>query len=175
MSQETNEARLVTWIARTGQGDRVAFRELYDQSAGLLLAVAMRLLRDRDRAEDALQDAFVQIWHRAADYHAGRGTAMGWMVSIVRYRAIDLLRREQRHDGPDGSAVEAMEVPDFATSQDLADCMDRLSGSQQQSIALAFFEGLTHEELALRLASPMGTIKSRIRRALTRLRECLAA
>lgn len=175
MSEEANEAELVTWLARTGQGDRAAFRDLYDRCAGLLLAVALRLLRDRSRAEDVLQDAFVQIWHRAADYHRGRGTAMGWMVSIVRYRAIDLLRREQRHSGTEAGAPEAIDFPELEDSHDLADCMERLSGSQQQSIALAFFEGLTHEELSRRLASPMGTIKSRIRRALTRLRECLEA
>lgn len=174
MAEAIEDAALLTWIARTGQGDRTAFTQLYTATSATLLAVALRLLRDRARAEDALQDAFVQIWHKASEYHAGRGPVLGWMVSIVRYRAIDQLRREGRIRADDSGAELADEsLVAAAEHEDLQDCIERLSGSQQQSIALAFFEGLTHEQLARRLASPMGTIKSRIRRGLARLRECL--
>lgn len=174
MAESADDAALLSWIARTGQGDRAAFSQLYAATSGTLLAVALRLLRDRARAEDALQDAFVQIWHKASEYHAGRGPVLGWLVSIVRYRAIDQLRRDGRIAVQNSDAELADEsLVAAAEHEDLRDCIERLSGSQQQSIALAFFEGLTHEQLAHRLASPMGTIKSRIRRGLARLRECL--
>ena len=174
------ESELLYLLSRTGLQDRQAFRRLYELTSGKLLAVALRLMRDRTRAEDILQDAYVQIWHRAQDYHAQRGTVMGWLVTIVRYRAIDVLRRERIT----GSAAELEDIedpsptPDFVTgareeADALEECMRRLSPSQRQSISLAFLDGLTHEQLAGRLDSPLGTIKSRIRRSLERLRECL--
>jgi RNA polymerase sigma-70 factor (ECF subfamily) len=175
-----DERELMHLLARTALKDRMAFRRLYDRTSGKLLAVALRLMRDRDRAEDVLQDAFVQIWHRAQDYHALRGTVMGWLVTIVRYRAIDTLRRERLS----ASDAELVDIEDPAPTPEaetgareetdaLTECMRRLSPTQRQSISLAFLDGLTHEQLAGRLDSPLGTIKSRIRRSLERLRECL--
>jgi RNA polymerase sigma-70 factor (ECF subfamily) len=163
-----------------------------------LHAVALALLRDSALAEDALQDAFVQAWHRAGEFHSDRGTVLTWLTTIVRYRAIDILRKRAKggapgnlqpvsvdplsldflqqgsgdsdddgHRGPLANAIEREE------SVMLHDCLDRLSNSQQRSVALAFFRGFTHQELANCLAEPLGTIKSRLRRSLARLKDCL--
>lgn len=175
-----DDAQLVTLLARAGQGDRGAFKELYDATAATLLGVAMQLLRERARADDALQDAFIQIWHRAGEYNVQRGSVLGWLATIVRYRAIDQRRKDARLVSDDvlpelldeSATAEQLGVA-LESAAELRDCMDRLSLSQRQSIALAFFEGLTHDQLAARLTAPLGTIKSRIRRGLSRLKECL--
>lgn len=175
-----DDTKLVALLARSGQGDRSAFKELYDATAGTLLGVAMQLLRERSRAEDALQDAYIQIWHKASEYNVQRGSVLGWLATIVRYRAIDMQRRDARLQT--GASLPEMVDPQLSAEQlsaaleqasELKECMDRLSQSQRQSIALAFFEGLTHDQLAVHLTAPLGTIKSRIRRGLTRLKECL--
>lgn len=177
--------QLQHWLARTAQGDHRAFRQLYDATSSRLLAVAMQLLGERALAEDALQDAYVQVWHRAGDYHGGRGSVMTWMGTLVRYRAIDLLRR-RRPDRltsvdpsdlePSLSATDAPPMEQVSDEQDvnaLTQCIGRLSPEQQRSVSLAFFRGYTHSELAGFLSQPLGTIKSRVRRSLTRLRDCL--
>ena len=166
---------LLRCLALSGQGDRAAFQRLFDATAGTLLAVALRILRDRANAEDAVQDAFVQIWHKAGDYHAGRGTVLAWMIGIVRYRAIDQLRRERVRQATDlGDVADDFLIEEPGDDRALRECLDRLSDDQRLTIHLAFFEGLTHAQLATRLTTPLGTIKTRIRRALQRLRECLA-
>ena len=186
-NKELNE-ELLRLLTATAGGDRRAFNQLYDATSPYLFAVAIRLMHRRASAEDVLQDAYVQVWHRAGDYHTQRGTVLGWMTALVRYRAIDMLRKNRKDTpfDPDvhgraedlsqaenaGDAAlrsaEAGENADF-----LKECVSRLSGSQRQSVALAFFQGLTHAELALRLAQPLGTVKSRLRRSLKRLKDCL--
>lgn len=198
MSDSPNEI-LRNLLRATAQGESAAFRTLYDETSARLFAVALAMLQDSALAEDVLQDAFVQIWHRAGDYHADRGNVLTWLTTIVRYRAIDLLRKRRR-GGPadeprsfdvdpadidyllvqdddtansgDGTSPLACAISSEENSQ-LRDCVERLSNSQQKSVALAFFRGFTHKELADCLAEPLGTIKSRLRRSLARLRECL--
>lgn len=175
------EPDLLNLLARTAQRDAQAFKELYDHTAPQLNAIALRILKQQTLAEDALQDTYIQIWHRAEDYHADRGSVMAWLTGIMRYRAIDLLRRNPG-DGASAHSATETEDPDpqpdtFAAAKEashtLHDCLARLSDSQRQSISLAYFEGLTHQELAARTGAPLGSVKSRIRRALQRLRECL--
>ena len=177
---------LLHLIGRTASRDQAAFRELFELTSPKLLGVAIQVLRERAAAEDALQDAFVQIWQRASEYQASRGSVMAWLATIVRYRAIDQVRKQKvTYALGQGESAEQIEVPDMSTQPDLIanalednahlrECLQRLSESQRRSVLLAFFEGLTHEELAARVAEPIGTIKSRIRRGLLRLRECLA-
>ena len=176
---------LLHLMGRTAARDQAAFRELFELTSPKLLGVALQILRERAAAEDALQDAFVQIWQRASEYQSGRGSVMAWLATIVRYRAIDQARKQKvTYALGQGDAAEQIEVPDMSTQPDLIanaledqeqlqHCLQRLSESQRRSVLLAFFEGLTHEELAARVAEPIGTIKSRIRRGLMRLRECL--
>ena len=198
MSTDTDD-RLGNLLRATAHGDAMAFKALYDRSAPRLHAVALTMMRDSELAEDVLQDAFVQIWHRAGDYHADRGSVLAWMTTIVRYRGIDLLRRRRQasqaagsgqvsidpaamdniREGGTGSELGSGQPGPLARAMSsevnslLRDCIKRLSSKQRHSIALAFFRGLTHQELADALAEPIGTIKSRLRRSLKRLKECL--
>ena len=198
MSDNPNE-QLKQLLGATARGDAKAFKSLYDQTSSRLHAVALAIMRDSDLAEDVLQDAFVQVWHRASEYHADRGSVFTWLTTIVRYRGIDLLRKRgrdgssgnsntvdldpatidylQNHNAEDdGDNARPGPLASAITSEEssqLHDCIDRLSNNQQRSIALAFFRGFTHQELADCLAEPLGTIKSRLRRSLQRLKDCL--
>lgn len=174
---------LAELIAATVRGDRAAFSRLYGATGPQLFAVALRIVKRRDRAEEVLQDAYVSIWHRARDYDADKGSVLTWMASIVRHRAIDILRRERPTTPLDDAAgVEAWAdtAPGpldaaiaSAEARRVRDCLDRLEGKQREAILLAYYDGLTQEQLAVRLAVPLGTIKSWVRRGLLRLKECL--
>lgn len=164
--------------------DRKALARLYDATAPQLLGVIHRLVRRRDLAEEILHDVFLRVWERAASYAPERGPAMAWLVSVARHAALDTLRRRQREvalDEVPGYAETADPEPDpyqrmirTAAGRALADCLDQLETEQRYCIVLAYHEGLTHEELAARLARPLGTVKSWVRRGLQRLRRCLA-
>lgn len=191
MTASVDNARLARWLGAAARGDTGAFQKLYDATSAYLFAVAIKLLNDNALAEDVLQEAYVQVWHRAADYHRDRGAVRTWLATIVRYRAIDLIRKRntQRTNVVDPSAIAELEQtrqPDdeddaqpLATAMAVEDsrllrgCLERLSDTQRHSVYLAFFHGLTHSELAQSLAEPLGTIKSRLRRSLTRLKKCL--
>jgi RNA polymerase sigma-70 factor (ECF subfamily) len=167
---------------RVGQRDRAAFRALYDATASHLFAIALRIVRQRDLAEDVLQESFVSIWDRAPDYDPVRGSAMSWLVTIVRHRAIDTIRRLSVR--PEGSSAgdEALALmisgADTATDRGaerraLERCLAELDEQPRQVIVYAYALGYTHEELAARFKAPLGTIKSWIRRSLDRLKLCL--
>jgi len=171
-------------LSAVALGDRQAFEKLYQATSGQLYAVSLQLLQQQQLAEDALQDAFVSIWHKAADYRQDRGTVLTWMVSIVRYRALDLIRskkvrKEQRWLDESGELMEADDPSphfNFMQSRDRAkidDCLDELDQTQADAISLAFFRGYTHREVGRHMASPLGSVKSWIRRGLQGLRRCL--
>jgi len=168
-------------LAQTALGDKRAFHALYETTSPQIMGLLMSMLRRRDLAEDLLQDTYVKVWHRAGDYHAQRGQVSTWIASIARYAAIDLLRSEAiRRPASDDtdSAVDPLASASRALVEDedqsrLLECLDALSSDQRQTISLAFYRGYTHEELALQLATPLGTVKAWIRRGLNRLRECL--
>jgi RNA polymerase sigma-70 factor (ECF subfamily) len=183
-------------LARTGLGDRRAFAELYDRTSSHLYAVVLRIQRDRALAEDLLQEVYVSVWRAASGFDAARSQPLTWLTSIARNRAIDGLRRAQsqprlesttRHSDNDSDderedALEATPSQDAgplellgraSDARQLSQCMDRLSAAQRQSIALAFFDGLSHAEVAERLREPLGTVKSWVRRALATLKGCL--
>ncbi|MGE0255809.1 MAG: sigma-70 family RNA polymerase sigma factor [Alphaproteobacteria bacterium] len=178
MDAEEEAAALLAACAR---GDEAALRQLYDDHAPQLLGVAVRILRDRALAEDALHEAFVQIWRRAAEFARRRGSARGWMTSIVRYRAIDLQRRRRREVvDPDPLADAADEAPSAESAMVLNEevarlrtCLDTLSADQRRTVALAYLEGATREDIAQRTGAPVPTVKSWLRRGLIALRECL--
>jgi RNA polymerase sigma-70 factor (ECF subfamily) len=179
-------------LARTGLGDRSAFAQLYERSSGHLFAVVLRIQRDRALAEDLLQDIYVSVWKAAAGFDAARSQPLTWLTSIARNRAIDSLRRAQAQprlhsttrddddsDRPaDEGAADAgpgpLELLDQASdARELSRCMEGLSAPQRQSVALAFFDGLSHAEVAQQLRQPLGTVKSWVRRALIALKSCL--
>lgn len=186
VATETNVAELETLadlLFATGQGDRRAFARLYTLSAPTLFAVAMRLLRQRELAEEVAQEAYVSIWRKAGQYKLGRGQPMAWMVAVVRNQAIDRLRKQNREPDVAANIDDLAEflpgedrgpaAPTSALGASLRECLGRLKVTQQKAILLAYYHGLTHEELAKRLDAPLGTVKSTVRRGLLQLKECL--
>lgn len=163
-----------------GEGDRVAFRRLYDLQSPRLYGLALRMMQQPALAADAVHDAFVQVWQRAARFDPARGAAEAWLASLLRYRAIDILRQRSReqygHEGgdePDPAPDAFAHVAAKADSAALQRCLAELEDGQRRVVLLAFMDGLSHSELAARLQAPLGTIKSWVRRALLGLRRCL--
>ena len=175
---------LLDLVRRTAQGDRTAFAALYDETAPKLFGVAMRILRQRDLAEDVVQESFVAAWERAGEFDPVRGSAMAWLVTIVRHRAIDLLRRrgsraDTRSEGDD--ALLGLAGPETERADRGADlaahqrCLGELEAQPRRAVLMSYAYGYTHEELSATLKVPMGTVKSWIRRSLERLHRCLDA
>ena len=170
-------------LQATARGDRPAFARLYAKSSAQLFGVMLRILKQRNLAEDALQEVYVGIWRHAGSYAPDKGSAMAWMIAIARNRAIDIYRRERRQpttgpeaDGkcwvdPDPGPLDRAMASEEA--RDLWHCLDQLDGAQRDCILLAYREGRTHEEIAGHLDRPLGTVKSWIRRGLIRLKRCL--
>jgi RNA polymerase sigma-70 factor, ECF subfamily len=182
LSPKSAEALLVA----CGQSDKQAFEALYSMFAPRLMAVALRLLGSREAAEDVLQESFVAIWRKAADYQPNLGSAIAWMTVVVRHRSIDRMRtdksrRQDRSVDPSQSLVELVDerADPFADvwvaldGKRLRSCLDTLGDGPKQALLYAYFDGLTHEETAVKMQSPLGTVKSWVRRSLTQLRKCL--
>ncbi len=179
----SDPAQLARWIAAAAAGDRESFRRLYDAASPKLFAVALRILRDEGRAEDVLQDSFVNVWSSAASYNPAVATPMTWMTTIVRNRALDYVRRNDARttalDDELAASLESDEASPAARaslaqhSVALARCLKALDAGPRQAIAFAYWQGLTHSELAASLVVPIGTVKTWIRRGLERLRRCL--
>ena len=188
-------AELAGLLARTGLGDRAAFATLYSLTSAHLLGVVLRIQRDRAQAEDIVQEVYINVWRAAGSFDAAQSLPLTWLTSIARNRAIDSLRRRQTQPhlqsnisvaaGSEGDEADVYEhVADDADgplallnrasdARLLAHCMQGLSAPQRHSIALAFFDGLSHAEVAQHLRQPLGTVKSWLRRALTGLKACL--
>ena len=182
MGEPDGDRDLEELLRATARGDRVSFHRLYDATAPHLFAIALRILRRRDRAEEVLQEAFVSIWRRAGDWSPERGGARTWIASIVHHRAIDAIRREGRlvqlDEEAHGETIdETPDAFDLASAGEdakrLAACLDALDEQPRAAIRLAYWRGLSHEELAERMDAPVGTVKSWIRRGLQRLKTCL--
>jgi RNA polymerase sigma-70 factor (ECF subfamily) len=182
MTTETHD-RLASLLARAGLGDRRAFEEVYRSTHSKLFAVSLRIVRERQLAEEVLQDSFVAIWNHASDYAQAKSAPTTWMTAIVRNRSLDVLRRGA-HETEDVDEVMALNLVDESASpshdydagQDMhsvRECLKELEADQRQSIALAFFQGLSHSELASHMRKPLGTVKTHIRRGLMRLKDCL--
>jgi RNA polymerase sigma-70 factor (ECF subfamily) len=172
-------------VLRIGQGDRAAFGSFYDRFAALVFSFAMRLVQERSAAEDLLQEVFLQIWREAKTYSPERGAPEAWIITITRSRAIDKLRSIRRREksfvpmeAPTGKEYEG-KVESGATASDtkmmVNSALTRLPESQRNILELAYFDGLTQSEIADRLKEPLGTVKTRMRAALGKLRELLGA
>jgi RNA polymerase sigma-70 factor (ECF subfamily) len=171
-------------LGRCAAADSKALQRLYELVSPILFACVTRILRRRALAEEALQDVFISIWQQAGQFTAARGRPMAWMMSIARYRAIDLLRRERRAptlvaELPERSSIAAEAEPQgetaawLPTSELMEPCLALLSDMQARCLELAFIDGSSHEDIARLMGSPLGTVKSWIRRALRSLRQCL--
>jgi RNA polymerase sigma-70 factor (ECF subfamily) len=171
-------------VLACARGERYALRALYEREARWLLGVALRIVRDRERAEDVLHDAFVQVWQHAATFQPELGSARGWLYTIVRHRALKEMRDPDRvqvmdpgdlsalADARQASAAEAEERSLDAAS--LERCLQRIEAARRACLMHAFVDGYTHEQIAHKLNTPLGTVKSWIRRSLASLRECLS-
>jgi len=169
-------------LHRCANGDRGAFRLLYDRWGDRLYGIAWRITREAALAADATQDAFVQIWQQAHRFDPERGGAESWLVGIVRYRALDLIRRRSREvsgyeaeDREDESPDALARLVSTAEGAALHRCLGELEEDRRRLVVLAFVDGLSHSQLAERMSVPLGTVKSWIRRSLISLRGCLAS
>lgn len=176
---DSSSEHLQQLLRACAQGEQQAFAELYQLTAPKLYALCRYMMHDDHLAEEALQEAYEQIWRDAADYNPHRAMALTWMGVIVRHRCLDMLRRRKPADDlsgielPDDSAGPLELTIHWADRKALGRCLKTLSEQQRLSITMAFYRGLTHQQLSAYLAIPMGTVKSWIRRGLTRLQKCL--
>jgi RNA polymerase sigma-70 factor (ECF subfamily) len=161
-------------LARVAAGDRAAFRPLYDLTAPRLYAIALRLLRRSDLAEEAVQECYLRVWRHAARFDPARGAPLAWMATIQRRVALDRLP-PQRALAPLEEAERLAATVTPPSEPRLGGCLGGLPIEQREAVLLTYVEGLTHQELAGRLAIPLGTAKSRVRRGLIALRACLEA
>jgi RNA polymerase sigma factor (sigma-70 family) len=174
-------------LAACSRGDEQALRRIYDRDARPLLGVALRIVRRRQVAEDVLHDAFLSIWTRSRSFDPGRGAGRGWIYSIVRHQALDVLRASGREVSADEAAIESLGAAAMAADsagladaferrQDMGrlhDCLVGLDESKRTSILYAYVDGCSHAEIAARMQSPLGTIKAWIKRGLSALKECM--
>jgi RNA polymerase sigma-70 factor, ECF subfamily len=179
---EADDVELTQLIAACAARNAQALRQLYDRTAPQLLACMVRILKRKALAEEALQDVFVSIWQRAGQFEARRGRPRAWLMSIARYRAIDVLRAERAELYRE---AEIEQLPQLVTegasdwsgagrsAVALARCFEMLSADQRRGIELAFVDGASHADIARATHQPLGTVKSWIRRGLASLRQCL--
>ena len=182
---------LARLLGRAGIGDKAAFSTLYERTSAHLFGVVLRINRDRAQAEDVLQEVYINIWRAASGFDAAQSQPLTWLTSIARNRAIDSLRRQQAQpqlqaspagDDEDEDVYEQMtdDAPGplellsrASDARALGACMEQLGAQQRQSVALAFYDGLSHAEVAEQLRQPLGTVKSWVRRGLLTLKACL--
>tara|TARA_R110002074_G_scaffold243555_1_gene415253 strand:+ start:40 stop:570 length:531 start_codon:yes stop_codon:yes gene_type:complete len=167
-------------IGAIAQGDKKAFSQLYQATSKQLYAISLKMLSRKELAEEALQEAYVRIWHNASEYRLGKGTVLTWMVSIVRYRALDILRYHKIRKEDDLVEIDSLDLDPLDSVSDseqllLDECLQQLDLQQRQAIYLAYFNGCSHKEVVKHLNNPLGTIKSWIRRGLMSLQSCLTS
>jgi RNA polymerase sigma-70 factor (ECF subfamily) len=170
-------------VERIQRGEQAGLTALYDRHRSLAYALALRVVRDPQRAEDVVQDAFLSVWRKAASYALGRGSVRTWLSSIVRNRAIDVVRASRERTLPDEAPLLGIVDPRPAVDDEVAVRFDGervriaiqdLPDDQRLAIHLAFYGGLSHSEIAEETGIPLGTVKSRIRLGMLRLRTSLA-
>ncbi|MES2977892.1 MAG: sigma-70 family RNA polymerase sigma factor [Pseudomonadota bacterium] len=186
---ESSDTHLIALIDRVAMADEKALRELYELTSSKLYGVAVRVVTNREWAEDVLQEAFLNIWKIAADYKASLSPPMAWMCLVVRSRGLDFLRRRNSDRADAGlelddiiSETVAGDSPNpldtaMASQQAKAlhNCLDGLENKQREVVSLAYLRDLSHGELAAMLKLPLGTVKTWIRRGLEQLRSCMGA
>ena len=167
-------------LTRMGQRDENAMEDLFRRYSGAVYSVALRVLHDSGQAEDVLQEVFLQLWRNPAAFVQQRGSLGGWLVVVARNRAIDMLRRRKPSDSVDdvvlaSSVNVAEEAERNTTMEKVRQVIAGLPEEQRKTLELAYFEGLSHTEIASRTGDPLGTVKTRIRQALISLRKAFPA
>ena len=182
MRAEVSQVSDVALLQAIARGDEAALARLYDQYRVILFGLLVRILNSREEAEDVLQEVFLQVWRRAGDYDTQRGKPFTWLVTLTRSRAIDRLRalgsrqrlatsaaQEQPEEASDALKETYRSEQKEIVRRALAD----LPEEQRRTLLLAYFEGLTQSEIAAKINAPLGTVKTRMRSALTKLRETM--
>lgn len=167
-------------LALTAAGDRVAFKRLYEGTAPKLYGIIRRLVRQKERSDDVLQEVYLRIWRPAGRFETGKGAAMAWLITLARRVAIDELRRvaapttsiDEDQELANSLSVEASEQDPLAQNR-LEMCLGRLRGEYRTAIVLSYLNGYTYEQLSSRLDKPVGTLKTWVRRGLLDLRSCM--
>jgi RNA polymerase sigma-70 factor (ECF subfamily) len=167
-------------LSRVGHADEGAMESIFRRYSGPVYSVALRVLHDSGQAEDVMQEIFLQLWRNPAAFVQGRGSLGAWLVVVTRNRAIDLIRRRKLTDSVDDVVLAspinvADEAERNAMMEKVRGVLSNLPQEQRKSLELAYFEGLTHTEIASRTGDPLGTVKTRIRQALITLRKAFEA
>jgi RNA polymerase sigma-70 factor (ECF subfamily) len=182
---ETAQTNDVDLLRRIGDGDRTAFGLFYDQYSGLLFSIAVKILNDASEAEDVMQEVFLQIWDKAGGYNPLLGKPASWAVTLVRNKAIDRIRASQRRaklmeqatveaaSGPENSPTANERLHGKENAELIRNVVAGLPADQRRAIEMAFFSGLTQNEISEKLQEPLGTVKARIRRGMLKLRDQL--
>ncbi|WP_116949646.1 ECF RNA polymerase sigma factor SigK [Jiangella endophytica] len=175
--------RLGRLLDHCARGDNAAFEQVYDAMAGPVLGIATTVVRNRALAEEVAQEVLVEVWRTASRYQPERGSARGWIMTIAHRRAVDRVRREQadsdredrvaRRDDERPYDHVADEVETTLEREQVRRCLDSLTDLQRESVALAYYDGYTYREVAQLLHAPLGTVKTRLRDGLVRLRDCM--
>ena len=174
-------------IARVGKGDSQAFAELYEQSSPLLFPLALRILNNRDEATELLQDVYIEVWRKAGNFDQNRGSPMAWLITLTRSRAIDRVRASTSRGRTLTDSLEQGRADDLPSdlpnplethaTEELrtlvGEAFRDLPAAQQEALQMSFYEGLTHAEIAAKLDKPIGTIKTRIKLGMNKLRYTL--
>jgi RNA polymerase sigma-70 factor (ECF subfamily) len=177
---------LVETIRRIGAGDQRGFSAFYDRFSGLIYSTALRVLSDPEDAEDVAQEVFFMLWEKAPMYDPSRGKPLTWVITMTRNRAIDRLRAQMRRarlmeeaqeesekDDPAGELPSFDRIESAEEKEILRSAVLKLNQEQREAIEMAYFNGLTQQEIAVQLQEPLGTVKARIRRGIVRLRKLI--
>jgi RNA polymerase sigma factor (sigma-70 family) len=183
IAADLDRVRLVRALERAAAGEAAALEDIYRRTSAKLFSVILRILGDRNEAEDVLQEVYITVWNRAGSYDPGRGVSpITWLAAVARNRAIDRMRSravrrtqplEVVAEAPDPAAPAWVALETADDSRRLASCLEALDPKQSTAIRTAFFDGVTYEALALKIGAPLGTVKSWIRRGLASLKACL--
>ena len=183
MSITTPSQDIADLIARCALRDRAAFRSLYERTSAKLFGVTLRILRDRSEAEEAIQEVYVKIWQRADRYVAGNTSPISWLVAVARNHSLDILRARR----PAAADIDvALEIPDAGPTPERAaensedrgrieHCLGTLEPDRADAVRGAYLDGYSYEELAVRFAVPLNTMRTWLRRSLIKLKDCLSA
>ncbi|KAA0969052.1 sigma-70 family RNA polymerase sigma factor [Aureimonas fodinaquatilis] len=180
MFERSEISDLLTRIAR---GDRQALAQLFDDESGRLVAIAQRIVRRRDLAEEVVQEVFIAVWHRASQFDPGKGSGRNWLITMTRNRALNMIRDDARVEYHDAEVLidigdrqhDAVAAYNALAEQDaLRTCLNRLDEPKRQAILLCYVTGLNHGEAAATMRAPLGTVKAWIRRGVVALQECLS-
>ncbi|HET6377695.1 MAG TPA: sigma-70 family RNA polymerase sigma factor [Methylocella sp.] len=169
---------LSSLLEAVAEGDRRAFRTLYDKSAPVLFGICVRLMRDRDAAQDVLQDAMTRIWHKAHLFDAAKGNALAWMAVVTRNCALSRIAAapppsSSLEDEGVLATIESRNSNDPVTAADVRHCLKKLNEKYRKCVTLIYLNGLSYEELAAHMNAPLGSVKSWVHRAVRQLALCM--